>query len=456
MRNRKFLARTENGSTYTITYGYDTNGNQTSKVTPAHNGVSTVGEILRYNSFDQLTSLTINSTSSAYAYNAQGIRTVAKTGSLRTVFLLDGGNVVCEIQNGGSIQSYLRGINLIRRKAGTVTDYYLFNAHGDVVNLVNNAGVVTQSYDYDAFGVEQDPDPLDTNHFRYCGEYLDAETGRYYLRARYYDPLIGRFTQRDTHWNTANMIYGDNPQKINEREDKLGLKTYSYAPQITAIMQAGNLYVYALNNPLAYCDPTGNSATLIIAAGIFLFGTLGGLTGMQLADAAGATGWEKALYVGVGTLIGGIGGYALATAAIPATVATAGVGASVSASAVAAGPVGSLGTTILGSWQAAEAYIRQTYDAVKHTFHNVPSGMSARIVDGYNESSGIIYEVKYGYAALSQFVQTEIQRDIHLIQNGVVKGVEWHFFISQVTGKGGPSTPLLDALLEAGIKVVFH
>ena len=59
---------------------------------------------------------------------------------------------------------------------------------------------------------------------RYCGEYFDNETGTYYLRARYYDPAIGRFTQQDTHWNTANSIYGDNPQKINEREDKLGLK----------------------------------------------------------------------------------------------------------------------------------------------------------------------------------------------------------------------------------------
>ena len=104
-------------------------------------------------------------------------------------------------------------------------------------------------------------DLLDTNHFRYCGEYLDAETGRYYLRARYYDPLIGRFTQRDTHWNTANMIYGDNPQKINEREDKLGLKTYSYVPQITAIMQSGNLYVYGINNPIQYYDKNGKLAT---------------------------------------------------------------------------------------------------------------------------------------------------------------------------------------------------
>ena len=78
------------------------------------------------------------------------------------------------------------------------------------------------------------------------------------ISARYYDPNIGRFTQQDTHWNTANSIYGDNPQKINEREDKLGLKTYSYAPQITAVMQSGNLYVYCGNSPTSYTDPNGS------------------------------------------------------------------------------------------------------------------------------------------------------------------------------------------------------
>ena len=216
--------------------------------------------------------------------------------------------------------------------------------------------------------------------------------------------------------------------------------------------------MYGLNNPVAYTDPTGKSATLILAAGIFIFGTLGGLAGGEIADATGATGWKKSLYVAAGTLIGSVGGYALAAAAVPTTIVTAGVGASasISTSVAAAGPVGSLGTTLLGSWQSAENFVRQTYGAVKHTFYDLAAGMSNRVVDGYNASTGIIYEVKYGYAALSQFIQTEVQRDAYLLQQGTVNAVEWHFFISQVTGKGGPSTPLLEALLEAGIKVVFH
>ena len=60
------------------------------------------------------------------------------------------------------------------------------------------------------------------------------------------------------------MIYGDNPQKINEREDALGLKTYSYAPQILSIKQAGNLYVYGTSNPLKYHDPSGSAGELTL------------------------------------------------------------------------------------------------------------------------------------------------------------------------------------------------
>ncbi len=74
--------------------------------------------------------------------------------------------------------------------------YFVFDAHGDVVQLTNSSGTVTRSYDYDAFGNEKTQVSTDTNHFRYCGEYCDKETGTYYLRARYYNPTIGRFIMK--------------------------------------------------------------------------------------------------------------------------------------------------------------------------------------------------------------------------------------------------------------------
>ena len=157
-----------------------------------------------------------------------GIRTAKLAGGILTSFLLDGGDVVAEVQNNVLHTSYLRGINLICREQGTATQYYLFDAHADVIALTDEDGNVTKSYDYDAFGCEKQPDPLDTNPFRYCGEYFDIESGSYYLRARYYAPTVGRFISEDT-------IRGDfnNPLSLN-------------------------LYTYCWNNAILYTDSSGH------------------------------------------------------------------------------------------------------------------------------------------------------------------------------------------------------
>ncbi|MCX8131616.1 MAG: hypothetical protein N3I35_16170 [Clostridia bacterium] len=65
-----------------------------------------------------------------------------------------------------------------------------------MVRLTGTDGNVIKSYDYDAFDNEKNLDQNDTNVFRYCGEYFDKETGTIYLRARYYDPGIGKFITR--------------------------------------------------------------------------------------------------------------------------------------------------------------------------------------------------------------------------------------------------------------------
>ena len=156
------------------TYTYDANGNLLSKTVLAGNG-GAAGSTYVYNTLNQLVSATENQRTAAYAYNTQGIRTTKVTFSTRTNYLLDGANVVGERLNGEYV-SYLRGANLISRTSDDGTDFYLFNAHGDVTGLADSTGASTRAYDYDAFGVEKDPDPLDENPFRYCGEYFDRET----------------------------------------------------------------------------------------------------------------------------------------------------------------------------------------------------------------------------------------------------------------------------------------
>ena len=244
------------GTTQSSLYTYDANGNLLTKSEwRPQDGLASIASY-SYNRFNQLTAQTVNGQNCAYAYNAEGIRTAKAVGSTVTSYYLDGGNVVGE-KVGTSTTTYLRGINLISKTKSSTTQYYLHNAHGDVVNLTNASGNSTKAYDYDAFGNEKNQVASDVNPFRYCGEYLDKETNEHYLRARYYDPSVGRFSQADTHWNPSNMIYGDTPQQIGEYKDALGLSRYAYLPQVAAVSQAGNLYVYCINNPILHFDKTG-------------------------------------------------------------------------------------------------------------------------------------------------------------------------------------------------------
>jgi len=244
------------GTTQSSLYTYDANGNLLTKSEwRPQDGLSSIASY-SYNRFNQLTAQTVNGQNCAYAYNADGIRAAKAVGSTVTSYYLDGGNVVGE-KIGTATTTYLRGLNLISKTKSSTTQYYLHNAHGDVVNLTNASGNSTKAYDYDAFGNEKNQVASDVNPFRYCGEYLDKETNEHYLRARYYDPSVGRFSQADTHWNPSNMIYGDTPQQIGEYKDALGLSRYAYLPQVAAVSQAGNLYVYCINNPILHFDKTG-------------------------------------------------------------------------------------------------------------------------------------------------------------------------------------------------------
>ena len=128
-----------------------------------------------------------------YTYYIDGLRKSKKVGTGETkYFIWSNGNMVYEFTATDDI-AYFFGLHLV-----SSDDYrYVLNAHGDVVALVNASGNVVRRYEYDAFGVELNPDETDTNPYRYCAEYFDVESGTIYLRARYYSPNHGRFTQLD-------------------------------------------------------------------------------------------------------------------------------------------------------------------------------------------------------------------------------------------------------------------
>jgi len=76
----------------------------------------------------------------------------------------------------------------------------------------------------------------DEEDYGFTGKEKDEETGLMYYGARYYDPVIGRFTSMD-------------PVTLGERSKSL--------ESMLKNPQALNPYSYVLNNPLRYTDPTG-------------------------------------------------------------------------------------------------------------------------------------------------------------------------------------------------------
>lgn len=263
-------AKAEAGTVETTIYQYAPDGstlsNLVEKVSPSTCDAEklTVGgdgwELDAYDGFSQQTSTVAGVAGTAfgkqttYTYRADGLRNSKDN----TTFVWDGQETVAELSGGRVKALYVRGINLIYAQTSDGRVYYSYSAHGDVVQLHNSSGVVTRTYSYDAFGVEQNPVAGDTNPWRYCGEYFDLETGTIYLRARYYDPVIGRFISEDTHWGPQNSIYGDDPKKATARKDDvLGLTIYTYRPNVITIEQSVNLYVYGLNNPIRFIDPSG-------------------------------------------------------------------------------------------------------------------------------------------------------------------------------------------------------
>ena len=170
-----------------------------------------------YNALNQLTETLTKNYKVSFTYDAEGLRTGKTVNGEKTIYVWDGDQVVMELSKGGAVQKrYIRGNDLVYADKGENTEkmYYVTDMHGNVVQLLDESGNVTKTYEYDSFGNEVKPEKKDENPYRYCGEYYDKETEEVYLRARYYEPSVGRFITRDTY--------------TGESDEPLSLHLYTY------------------------------------------------------------------------------------------------------------------------------------------------------------------------------------------------------------------------------------
>jgi RHS repeat-associated protein len=146
------------------------------------------------------------------AYTGQGQTQRTQAGSTSFVNSALG---VASTTSSGSTDSYTRdhqGTLVSLRAASGSRYYYLMDGLGSVVGLVNASGSKVNSYSYDPYGTQLSASGTVANPWRYASGQLDGQTGLTKFGARYYDPALGRFTQRDPSGRDLPYAYaGCNP-----------------------------------------------------------------------------------------------------------------------------------------------------------------------------------------------------------------------------------------------------
>ncbi|MEW6697623.1 MAG: RHS repeat-associated core domain-containing protein [Bacillota bacterium] len=241
---------TVNGQAYT----YDANGNLTS------NGSKTFS----YDEENRLIEVKdfVGVSLAKFTYDDAGKRTSMTTSSGTIYYHYSGDKVVLETDaNNNILAEYTwddKGNPITFTKNGA-TYYYHRNVWGDVT-LRDSTGAVIANYGYDPWGkiISTSGTLASANTYRYRGYRYDEVTGLYYLGARYYDPLIGRFISRDTMHG-----FKEDPQSLN-------------------------LYAYVQNNPIMSIDPDGHVLFVLSPLGAAYLNAIGVSTVGAIFTAAAA------------------------------------------------------------------------------------------------------------------------------------------------------------------------
>ena len=217
---------------------YDASGNPTSYL-----GAALAWEGQRLKSYTPASTGSGRVNAYTYNYDENGIRTRKTVGNTVTDYYYNGSLLIGIVQtttnSDGSTETSMQRFSydadgkVVGVNYNGTYYYYLRNAQGDIVKLIDKTGSTVVEYTYDTwgkllsttgslaatFGADQP--------FRYRGYVYDEETGFYYLQSRYYNPEVGRFISADVYLSTGQGVLGHNS------------------------------YAYCLNNPVNLTDEFG-------------------------------------------------------------------------------------------------------------------------------------------------------------------------------------------------------
>ncbi len=158
-------------------------------------------------------------------YDAEGLHHEMEENGKLVTFIYRGDEVIAEESQEDKIR-YIRTSVLLASDAESARTYYHYASDemGSITHVTDSENEeILNHYEYDAWGNLTVCEEKVQNCFRFNGQQYDPISQQYYLRARYYNPVIGRFTQEDS-YNVDGL----------------------------------NLYAYCRNNPVSYVDPSGN------------------------------------------------------------------------------------------------------------------------------------------------------------------------------------------------------
>ncbi|MCP4360175.1 MAG: RHS repeat-associated core domain-containing protein, partial [Chloroflexi bacterium] len=217
------------------TFTWDANGNMTDKG----------NAIFTFDGLDRLTQVVSGTTTVQFTYDGDGVRLRKVVNGTVTTYTQD---IVVPLPMvlvetiTGQTNRYIYGNDLLAQiDPANILAFYHNDGLGSTRVLSNLAGQRTDTYNYNAFGAARSFTGNIGQPFTFAGEQTDDELGLIFLRARYFDPQIGRFISSD------------------------------FFPGFSMDTQSINSYIYTQNNPVNYADPNGEFIITALAIGVIAY-----------------------------------------------------------------------------------------------------------------------------------------------------------------------------------------